>query len=185
MSREQASVSQGPKNAAFASRPAPHATSGTPKTLAAGSIALPGFLYRILGAHLGSMPRSGLAFPDAASGPLRVTNWNRPIFTPEATVVGLVPPRLAFTTSGTTAASLMISSGAGVKLVQHQLGHRTATLTLDAHLFPNEVDALSSALDGLRERTPADSLRTVPTVGDPRRREMPSDLSFLGGAGRT
>ena len=56
----------------------------------------------------------------------------------------------------------MIASGAGVKVVQQQLGHRTATMTLDryTHLFPDELDALSSALDGLRARTPADLLRT-------------------------
>ena len=36
-------------------------------------------------------------------------------------------------------------------------------LTLDryAHLFPDELDALSNALDGLKARTPADSSRTV------------------------
>jgi hypothetical protein len=46
----------------------------------------------------------------------------------------------------------MIASGAGVKIVQQQLGHASATLTLDryAHLFPDELDALSSALDGLK-----------------------------------
>jgi integrase len=40
----------------------------------------------------------------------------------------------------------------GVKLVQRQLGHLTATMTLDryGHLFPDDLDALSSALDGLR-----------------------------------
>ena len=44
----------------------------------------------------------------------------------------------------------MIASGAGVKIVQQQLGHRSAKLTLDrySHLFPDELDALSSALDG-------------------------------------
>lgn len=141
---------------------------GTPKTHAARSIALPGFLCPILGEYLGAVPHSGFAFPDAAGGPIRVTNWNRRIFTPAATDVGLVPPRLRVHDLRHTAASLMISSGAGVKLVQQQLGHRTATLTLDryAHLFPDELDALSGALDGLRERTPADSLRTVPSVGD-------------------
>lgn len=62
----------------------------------------------------------------------------------------------------------MIASGAGVKLVQQQLGHRTATLTLDryAHMFPDELDALSGALDGLRLRTPADSLRTPAATVD-------------------
>jgi len=47
--------------------------------------------------------------------------------------------------------------------VQQQLGHRSAKLTLDrySHLFPDELDALSSALDGLKARTAADSSRTI------------------------
>jgi integrase len=46
-----------------------------------------------------------------------------------------------------TAASLQIASGAGVKLVQRHLAHLTATMTLDryGHLFPDDLDALSSA----------------------------------------
>jgi integrase len=136
---------------------------GTPKTHAARSVAIPGFLAPVLGEYLSMVSRSGLAFPDAADGPIRVTNWNRRTFTPTAAHVGLVPPKLRVHDLRHTAASLMISSGAGVKLVQQQLGHRTATLTLDryAHLFPDELDALSGALDGLRARTPADFLRTV------------------------
>lgn len=136
---------------------------GTPKTHAARSITLPGFLAPVLGEYLGTVSRSGLAFPDGADGPIRVTNWNRRTFTPTATDLGLVPPKLRVHDLRHTAASLMIASGAGVKVVQQQLGHRTATLTLDryAHLFPDELDALSGALDGLRAHPPADFLRTV------------------------
>jgi integrase len=45
-----------------------------------------------------------------------------------------------------TAASLMIRQGASVKAVQRQLGHATASITLDTygHLFPDELDALAS-----------------------------------------
>jgi integrase len=101
---------------------------------------------------LATVRRSGLVFPDAARGPLRVTNWNRRTFRPSATSVGLIPPTLRVHDLPHTAASLMIASGAGVKIVQQQLGHASATLTLDryAHLFPDELDALSSALDGLK-----------------------------------
>jgi hypothetical protein len=55
-----------------------------------------------------------------------------------------------------------------VKLVQRQLGHLPATMTLDryAHLFPNDFDVLSNALDGLRTQTPADSVRTPGDQGD-------------------
>lgn len=61
-----------------------------------------------------------------------------------------------------------------VKVVQLQLGHRTATLTLDVygHLYRDELDALSDALDGLKARAPADSWRipsTVSKIGDGRR----------------
>ncbi|MGI8615939.1 MAG: tyrosine-type recombinase/integrase [Actinomycetota bacterium] len=105
----------------------------------------------------------GARLPRRRRWPVPVTNWNRRTFTPTATDVGLIPPRLRVHDLRHTAASLMISSGAGVKVVQQQLGHRSATLTLDryAHLFPDELDALSGALDGLRARTPADFLRTV------------------------
>jgi integrase len=135
---------------------------GTPKNHAARTIALPGFLAPILAEYLAQVGRDGVAFPDREGGPIRVTNWNRRTFAPAARSVGLVPPTLRVHDLRHTAASLMISSGAGVKVVQQQLGHRTANLTLDryAHLFPSELDALSTALDGLKARTPADSLRT-------------------------
>jgi integrase len=141
---------------------------GTPKTHASRSVVLPGFLAPILGEYLASVGRSGLVFRDAVGGPLRVTNWNQRTFTPTARSVGLIPPKLRVHDMRHTAASLMISSGAGVKIVQQQLGHRTATMTLDryTHLFPDELDALSNALDGLKSRTPADSLRTPGRVAD-------------------
>ena len=123
---------------------------------------------RTEGEYLAVVGRSGLAFRDREGGPIRVTNWNRRTFTPAAEDVGLVPPRLRVHDLRHTAPSLMIASGASVKVVQQQLGHRTATMTLDryAHLFPHELDALSSALDGLKARNPADSLRTAEPVAD-------------------
>ena len=138
---------------------------GTPKTHAARSVTLPGFLSVRLGEYL---PRTGLAFPDRYGGPLRVTNWNRRTFTRAAEDAGLVPPLLRVHDLRHTAASMMIASGGDVKVVQQQLGHRTATMTLDryTHLFPDELDALSSALDGLKSRTPADSLLTLSRVAN-------------------
>lgn len=48
-----------------------------------------------------------------------------------------------------TAASLMVHAGANVKAVQRQLGHATASMTLDvyADLFDDDLDALGGALD--------------------------------------
>ena len=141
---------------------------GTTKTHAARTIVFPAFLAQILGEYLGTVPRDGLVFPDRVGGPLRVTTWHRRVFTSAAQDADLVPPKLRVHDLRHTAASLQIASGAGVKLVQRQLGHLTATMTLDryGHLFPDDLDALSSALDGLRTRTPADSLRTRQAVAD-------------------
>jgi integrase len=57
-----------------------------------------------------------------------------------------------------TCASLAISEGANVKVVQKLLGHKSAVLTLDryGHLFPDDLDAVADAFD-----TAADALRTV------------------------
>lgn len=47
-----------------------------------------------------------------------------------------------------TAASLMISSGAHVKTIQRQLGHKSATMTLDqyGHWFDDDLDVIADAL---------------------------------------
>jgi len=60
-----------------------------------------------------------------------------------------------------TCASLAISAGANVKVVQRLLGHKTAVLTLDryGHLFPDDLDAVADAFDSAAEVT-ADHLRT-------------------------
>jgi len=50
-----------------------------------------------------------------------------------------------------TAASLMIASSANFKTVQAQLGHKTATMTLDqyGHLFPDDLDGVADKMDDL------------------------------------
>jgi integrase len=60
-----------------------------------------------------------------------------------------------------TCASLAISAGANVKVVQKLLGHKTAVLTLDryGHLFPDDLDAVADAFD-IAARSSADWLRT-------------------------
>ena len=59
--------------------------------------------------------------------------------------------RLRFHELRRTAASPMIASGANVKTVQSQLGHKTATMTLDqyGHLFPDDLDDVADKMDNL------------------------------------
>jgi integrase len=58
-------------------------------------------------------------------------------------------------------ASLLIRSGASVKVIQSRLGHGSAKTTLDTygHLFPDEEDRTRDAVDAELERV-EDSLRT-------------------------
>jgi integrase len=64
-----------------------------------------------------------------------------------------------------TRASLAISAGANVKVVQRLLGHKTAVLTLEryGHLFPDDLDAVATAFDTAAESA-ADRLRTGPQL---------------------
>jgi integrase len=64
-----------------------------------------------------------------------------------------LPEGLRFYDLRHTCASLLIAQGASVKAVQAQLGHATASITLDTygHLFPSEMEALAGRLELVRE----------------------------------
>ncbi|MFD6357894.1 tyrosine-type recombinase/integrase [Nocardia tengchongensis] len=67
-------------------------------------------------------------------------------------------PRLTAHQLRHTAASLMIASGAHVKTIQRQLGHKTATMTLDnyGHLFDDDLDGVADRMSvGLRNAAAA------------------------------
>jgi hypothetical protein len=56
----------------------------------------------------------------------------------------------------------MIRQGASIKAVQKQLGHATASITLDTygHLFPDELGALAGRLEDARTEALASLGRT-------------------------
>lgn len=65
-----------------------------------------------------------------------------------------------------TAASLMIASGAHVKTIQRQLGHKSATMTLDnyGHLFDDDLDGVADRMGaGFRAAASARCAQNVPT----------------------
>lgn len=65
-----------------------------------------------------------------------------------------------------TAASLMIASGAHVKTIQRQLGHKSATMTLDnyGHLFEDDLDGVADRMGvGFRDAA-ARCAQNVPTA---------------------
>nr|WP_304048375.1 tyrosine-type recombinase/integrase [Jatrophihabitans endophyticus] len=84
---------------------------------------------------------------------LRLTNFRPGVFAPAARAIGrpeLTPHGLRH-----TAASLAIAAGANVKVVQTMLGHKSATMTLDlyGHLFADQLDEVSDAMELARQRS--------------------------------
>ena len=59
------------------------------------------------------------------------------------------------------AAGLMVSSGANVKVVQRQLGHASATMTLDryADLFDDDLDGVAARMEEILTRGGASNMR--------------------------
>ena len=84
-------------------------------------------------------------FAAAAASPARVRSIKRCQAADEKF------PRVTVHELRHTAASLMIASGANVKTVQAQLGHKSATMTLDqyGHLFPDDLDDVADKMDDL------------------------------------
>ena len=78
------------------------------------------------------------------------TRWCSPL--PKERRPALLPDGLRFYDLRHTCASLLIAQGASVKAVQAQLGHATASTTLDTygHLFPSEMEALADRLEMVR-----------------------------------
>ena len=108
---------------------------------------MPAFLADRLAAHLGTIADDGLVFTAPKGGPLRSSPFRQTVWKPAIEAADLEQLRIHDLRG--TAASLMISTGANIKAVQRQLGHASAAMTLDlyGHLYDNDLDALSEALD--------------------------------------
>ena len=150
---------------------------GGVKTHEARTVRLPRFLADELGAHLATRPHDAeaLVFVAPRGGPLRFSKWTDNYYKkaiPEANERILaaakpderpaLPQSLRVYDLRHTCASLLIAEGASIKAVQAQLGHKTATMTLDlyGHLFPDETERLAERMDRARAATVAKLVRT-------------------------
>jgi integrase len=136
---------------------------GPTKTYARRTVPLPRFLSDQLAAYLAGRPHGpdDLVFTAPQGGPLREQKFVAGIFKPAAARAGF-PHRLRFHDLRHTCASLLIAQGASVKAVQAQLGHASATVTLDrcGHLFPDELQRLADRLQDAYADAVADPART-------------------------
>ncbi|MBS9535043.1 tyrosine-type recombinase/integrase [Mycobacterium sp. M1] len=125
---------------------------GTLKTGESRTVALAGFVADVLAVTCQGKGRGDLIWPSATGGhlgpPASVRSW----------LAGAVArcqaddatfPRITAHALRHTAASLAISAGANVKVVQRMLGHASAAMTLDvyADLFDDDLNAVADRLD--------------------------------------
>jgi integrase len=136
---------------------------GPTKTYARRTVHLPRFLCDQLAAYLAARPHGpdDLVFTAPQGGPLREQKFVAGIFKPALARAGL-PHRLRFHDLRHTCASPLIAQGASVKAVQAQLGHASATVTLDryGHLFPDEFQRLADRLQEAYADAITDPART-------------------------
>jgi integrase len=133
---------------------------GPTKNHTARTVPVPVFVARLLATEIADRNRNALVFESARGGGYVTLGQARYTFAKAvSTVSGIDGVRLHDLRH--TCASLAISAGANVKVVQKLLGHKTAVLTLDryGHLFPDDLDAVATAFDAAAQST-ADQLRT-------------------------
>ncbi|MRH88049.1 tyrosine-type recombinase/integrase [Nocardia sp. SYP-A9097] len=154
---------------------------GSPKTWEIRTVAIPGEVAEMLRPAVSAQrDRNGLLWSRPDGEPIRpptTTHWFGGAV--RRCIKASVPsdddgnptgpatfPRVSAHQLRHTAASLMIASGAHVKTVQRQLGHKTATMTLDnyGHLFEDDLDNVADRMgDGFR----AAAARCGQNVGTP------------------
>jgi integrase len=91
-------------------------------------------------------------FRGQRGAPLRYQSFRRAVWDKAVTAAGL-PAGLTPHCLRHTCASLLVAGGADPVAVQRHLGHRDVTTTMNVYagLFPNRLDEIATALDGLYE----------------------------------
>jgi integrase len=133
---------------------------GPTKNHTARTVPVPDFVVRLLATEIADRDGDALVFESARGGGYLTPGQARYAFAKAVKAVdGIDGVRLHDLRH--TCASLAISAGANVKVVQKLLGHKTAVLTLDryGHLFPDDLDAVATAFDAAAQSA-ADQLRT-------------------------
>ncbi len=128
---------------------------GTPKTEERRSITAPGFVFDMIADRCRLKLSTAWVFSDSAE-PLRRPGSGHWFYQAVARCFreGLIGCRVTLHDLRHTAASLMVACGANVKVVQRQLGHASAAMTLDTYssLFDTDLDGLGARLDATFSR---------------------------------
>ena len=125
-----------------------------PKNGRARWAAFPSFLLADLAVLCDGVDDASPLFRAARGGTLWVPNWRSRVWTPAVRAVGLEDSGATIHSLRHTYASIAIAAGADVKTLQSQLGHASATITLDTYaaLWPERLGEVASAVDEVRAR---------------------------------
>lgn len=131
-----------------------------PKTGEERTVIFPRLLRPCLEDACSGRLQSDLLFPDRRSGsylrkthgPCSTSSWF--YWAKKRSLGDAIAESMTIHDLRHTCASLLVHAGANVKAVQRQLGHKSATMTLDvyADLFDDDLDAVGDAMDGLLVR---------------------------------
>jgi integrase len=138
---------------------------GPPKTASSHRvIALPSVIGDVLAAHLAEYGpgEHGLIFTSSTGAALRRSTWQSAF----ARAARDVKVDASSHDLRHHCASLLIAAGCSVTAVQHFLGHKNASETLDtySHLWPNDEDRMRAAIDA-GFRSSEDQMRTEAVAG--------------------
>jgi integrase len=118
-----------------------------PKSHRRRTVPLPALVADELAEAVAGRNQVALVFVNSAGGLLDNSGFRRNVFDPCVEALGLSP----FTPHNLrdTAASLAVSAGANVKVVQRMLGHASAAMTLDVYsgLFADDLDQVAARLN--------------------------------------
>lgn len=136
--------------------------TGTPKSGQSRAVPMPVFLVDTLRAIATTRPREAYVWGDGVT-PLTYPNGSERWFGSAVKRAQAIDPTFPDITPHDcrhTAASLAVSAGANVKVVQRMLGHASAAMTLDVYaaLFNDDLDAVAYRM--AQSRTDATSAIT-------------------------
>ncbi|MEK0064016.1 site-specific integrase, partial [Corynebacterium sp. KPL3649] len=124
---------------------------GTPKTHEVREVAVPASVMRMLIPVMEGKSPDELLWPRRDGSPMKPPTHGKWYYNALDRCMDKYPDFPRVTPHGLrhVAAGLMVSAGANVKVIQRELGHSSAAMTLDiyAELFDEDLEAVGSAVD--------------------------------------
>ena len=124
--------------------------------------AMPGFLTSQLRTLIDGQSDDTWVFRAARGGSIWLPNWRSRVWNPAVRNAGMEDEGIVIHSLRHTYASIAIAAGADVKTLQQQLGHSSATITLDTYaaLWPERLGEVADAVGSMVEANMSDTIQT-------------------------